>query len=122
VFYVAYNGLTVRAIPDMQDPMGRFDEQIDGKDDFPRVAPQGEWFTLTHGIDSEGELVGVNDNLRFFTHGDPRDGYVSLAAGRVLIQTWLSVVQIEQISVEPAINLRGMANLPTLTTDRSRRM
>ena len=97
-------------------------ERIDGANGFPALTPGTDWFTITRGIDSDGELVGVNENLRFFAHGDPRDGYLSLADGRIMVQTWMSLVQIESVDVELACDLRSKGTLPSMNTDRSRHL
>jgi hypothetical protein len=123
VFYVTQNGKAVRAVPDLKNQeRGLFNERVDMADGFPSLEPGGDWFTITHGIDSEGELVGVNDNLRFFTHGDPSQGYLSLAEGRIMVQTWMSVVQIESLDVQPGLDLRSKGSLPPMDTDRQRSM
>jgi hypothetical protein len=111
LFYLAHDGLSIRAVPDpLSPPKGLFDERVDGVNGFPSFKPGTDWFTLTHGIDS----------LRFFSHGDPRDGYFTLAEGRVLVQTWMSIIQIESLEALPATNLRSMGTLPPMDTDRKR--
>lgn len=120
LFYVSQDGFSVRTVPDSNNQKGYFDERIDGANGFPAFSPGKEWFTITHGIDSEGELLGVNESFRFFAHGDVRDGYPSLAAGRIMVQTWMSLVQIESVDVQSPHDLRSKGTLPPMNTDRNR--
>ena len=112
LFYVDQAGLAVRTVPHRPSRAGYYDHKVHDELSSPCIVPGSEWCELTHGLDEAGQLIGINGKLKYYPEGPAEEGFMSLGPGRILIQTWLAVIEIESLRVEGAQDLPMLATLP----------